>query len=67
MLFPIIVIILAILLLVAAFVLVRTYLFIQRAEAANSIDLPAVEVPELELDKEESAKHLSSLIQIETI
>jgi carboxypeptidase PM20D1 len=67
MLFPIIVIILAILLLVAAFVLVRTYLFIQRAEAANSIDLPAVDVPELELDKEESAKHLSSLIQIETI
>jgi carboxypeptidase PM20D1 len=58
---------LAVLLLLAAFVLVRTYLFVQKADSANSLDLPAVEVPEIDLDKEKSAKHLSAAIQIETI
>ncbi len=61
------IILIAVLLLVAAFVLVRTYLFIQQADAANSIELASVAVPELKLDKNESAEHLSSLIQIETI
>lgn len=61
------IIILAVLLLLAAFVLIRTYVFIQNAEAANAIDLPAVSLPELKLDKDTSAQHLASVIQIETI
>lgn len=61
------IILLALILLLVAFMLLRTYLFVQKASSENSNDLPAVEVPELNLDKEATAQHLSSAIQIETI
>ena len=62
-----VILVLGLLLLLAAFMLMRTLFFISKASIETGMDLPAVEVKPLTLDKEAAAKHLSEAIQIETI
>jgi carboxypeptidase PM20D1 len=59
--------ILAVLLILVAFVFIRTFLFIRKASLENGSDLPGVDVPEFHADRDAAAKHLSEVIQIETI
>lgn len=63
----IVILVIAILLLVIAFLLVRTYLSVQKASKKAEINLPGVEVPEFKVDTEIAAKHLSNAIKQETI
>ena len=63
----IIIIALAVLLFLLAFILIRTMLYASRAASAMGMKLPAPEVPEFELDVMEAAKHLSEAVQVQTI
>ena len=62
-----VILILAIILLLAAFLLIRMYFFIQKSSGNATEDLPGVELPQLELDKERCAQHLADSVKIETI
>ena len=62
---PTIVLLLALLLIVVAFVLIRTLLFIR--QPANQLLSFKSDVPELEIDPLAPAEHLSSVIKIQTI
>jgi len=62
-----VILILAVLLLLIAFIIIRTYLFIRKAGEDAELDLPGVELKPLTVDKTLAAKHLSEAIQIETI
>jgi carboxypeptidase PM20D1 len=63
----VILIIIAVILLLAAFIMIRTFMFIHKAEGDPAAELPGVDLPELNVDADLAAKHLSEVIQIETI
>ena len=62
-----VVLVIGLLLLLAAFVLIRTFIFIHKASDDAVADLPEVAVAPIQVDKEVSAEHLSEVIQIQTI
>jgi carboxypeptidase PM20D1 len=64
---PAIILILAALFLLAAILLIRTYLFVQKASQETEKDLPGVKLPAFKADKKEAAAHLSDVIKLETI
>jgi carboxypeptidase PM20D1 len=64
---PIVILVLAVLFLLAAFLLIRTYLYVQKASQEAGKDLPGVELPNFEANKDETAKHLSEAIKLETV
>jgi carboxypeptidase PM20D1 len=57
----------ALLLLLIAFIIIRTYLFIHKASEDAQADLPPVDIGPVKVDVDLAAKHLSAAIQIETI
>jgi carboxypeptidase PM20D1 len=64
---PVIILVLAIVFLLGSFLLVRTFFFVQKASQDAGKDLPGVKLPELKVDKQEAARHLSEAIKLETI
>jgi carboxypeptidase PM20D1 len=67
MVLEIIILVIAILLILAAFIIMRTYVFIHKASEDAGSDLPGVELTPIKVDKDLAARHLSEAIQIETI
>lgn len=67
MTFTILIIVLAVLLLFAAFLMIRTTLYANRAAAALSLKLDAPEQAPLKLEEKKAAFHLAEVIQVETI
>jgi len=63
----IVILIFAILLLIVAFLLVRTYLSVQKATRKSETSLPGVDLPEFKADAKITSKHLSNLIKQETV
>lgn len=63
----ILIIVLAVLLLLAAFMMIRTMLFANRAAANLSLSLEAPEQKPLQLEEKKAAFHLAEAVQVETI
>lgn len=63
----ILIIVLAVLLLLAAFMMIRTTLFANRAMSALSLNLDAPEQKPLKLEEKKAAFHLAEVVQVETI
>jgi carboxypeptidase PM20D1 len=61
------ILIIAIAFLLVAFILIRTYLFVQKASAEAEKGLPGVKLPAAKIDKKVTSIHLSNAIKLETI
>lgn len=61
------ILIVAFLLLLAAFLMIKTFTSVQRATLETQTNLPGVDLHKPKIDRDEVAKHLSDAIKIETI
>jgi len=64
---PTFILIIAALFLLAAVLLIRTYLFVQKASQDAEKDLPGVKLPAFKADQKIAAAHLSDVIKLETV